>query len=413
MYKTEIRSITDMSLSELEALCVSIGELAYRAKQILSWIFENGATTFDEMSNLPKNFRRSLSEKYQVFQTKVDSIVQITEQPGCNQATPPNSPPLQGGEAGGEITTFQTPSQGNHEEEGKNLARKKRLLQNNKLDITEKFLIHLSDENVIECVLLREGRKITACVSTQVGCAMDCRFCASGILGFERNLTAGEIVEQALHIKNHLPPDERLTNIVFMGIGEPLKNYDNVVKAVRIMNAEWGLGIGARHITISTVGIIDGMHRLAQEGIQVNLAISLHAPNDITRSKIIPSNKKIGIHNIIAAAREYFKTTRRDISFEYILIDGVNASKQDAESLARLLKGVQCNVNLLPVNPVEEFHLKPPSQKTIEMFCKILEKHGLVVTLRKKKGDNISAACGQLRLQRHNILWKTEELFVK
>jgi len=413
MYKTEIRSITDMSLSELEAFCVSAGELAYRAKQILSWIYEKGVTTFDEMSNLPKNFRRSLSEKYQVFQTKVDSIVQITEQPGCNQATPITAPLCKGGEAGGEITTFQTPSQGNHEEEGKNLARKKRLLQNNKLDITEKFLIHLSDENVIECVLLREGRKITACVSTQVGCAMDCRFCASGILGFERNLTAGEIVEQALHIKNHLPPGVRLTNIVFMGIGEPLKNYDNVVKAVRIMNAEWGLGIGARHITISTVGIIDGMHRLAQEGIQVNLAISLHAPNDITRSKIIPSNKKIGIHNLIAAAREYFKTTRRDISFEYILVDGVNASEQDAESLARLLKGVQCNVNLLPVNPVEEFHLKPPSQKTIEMFCKILGKHGLVVTLRKKKGDNISAACGQLRLQRHNFLWKTEELFVK
>ena len=412
MYKMEIRSITDMSLSDLEALCVSIGEQAYRAKQILSWIYVKGAMAFDEMSNLPNNFRKQLEEKYQVLQTKVDSIVQITEQPGCNQA-PPLSPLCKGGKRGDEITTFQTPSQDKREEEGKNIVKKKRLLQDNKLDGTEKFLIHLSDENVIECVLLREGRKITACVSTQVGCAMDCRFCASGILGFERNLTAGEIVEQALHIKNHLPPDERLTNIVFMGIGEPLKNYDNVVKAVRIMNAEWGLGIGARHITISTVGIIDGMHRLAQEGIQVNLAISLHAPSDITRSKIIPSNKKIGIHNLIAAAREYFKTTRRDISFEYILVDGVNASEQDAESLARLLKGVQCNVNLLPVNPVEEFHLKPPSQKTIEMFCKILGKHGLVVTLRKKKGDNISAACGQLRLQRHNILWKTEELFVK
>ena len=171
------------------------------------------------MSNLSKDFRNQLEEKYQVFQTKVDSIVQIT-------------------------------------------------------DGTEKFLIHLSDENVIECVQLREGRKITACVSTQVGCAMACQFCASGLLGLERNLTVGEIVEQALHIKNHLHHDEHLTNIVFMGIGEPLKNYDNVVKAVRIMNAEWGLGIGARHITISTVGIIDGMHRLAQEGIQVNLAIS-------------------------------------------------------------------------------------------------------------------------------------------
>ena len=412
MYKMEIRSITDMSLSDLEALCVSIGEQAYRAKQILSWIYVKGAMAFDEMSNLPNNFRKQLEEKYQVLQTKVDSIVQITEQPGCNQATP-LSPLCKGGKRGDEITTFQTPSQDKREEEGKNIVKKKRLLQDNKLDGTEKFLIHLSDENVIECVLLREGRKITACVSTQVGCAMACQFCASGLLGLERNLTVGEIVEQALHVKNHLQHDERLTNIVLMGIGEPLKNYDNVVKAVRIMNAEWGLGIGARHITISTVGIIDGMHRLAQEGIQVNLAISLHAPNDITRSKIIPSNKKIGINNIVAAAREYFKATRRDISFEYILIDGVNASKQDAESLIRLLKGVQCNVNLLPVNPVEEFHLKPPSQETIEMFCKTLEKHGIVVTLRKRKGDNISAACGQLRLQRHKYLWKKEELFVK
>src|SRR3989339_1509394 len=256
MYKMEILSITDMTLSELEALCTSLGEPVYRAKQILSWIYEKGATAFDEMSDLSKNFRKQLEEKYQVFQTKVDSII-------------------------------QTP------------------------DSTEKFLIHLSDENVIECVLLREGRKITACVSTQVGCAMACQFCASGLLGLERNLTVGEIVEQALHVKNHLQHDERLTNIVLMGIGEPLKNYDNVVKAVRIVNAEWGLGIGARHITISTVGIIDGMHRLAQEGIQVNLAISLHAPNDITRSKIIPSNKKIGINNIVVAAREYFKATRR------------------------------------------------------------------------------------------------------
>jgi 23S rRNA (adenine2503-C2)-methyltransferase len=175
----EIQSITDMTLSELEALCVSIGEPAYRAKQILSWIYEKGATAFDEMSNLSKNFRKQLEEKYQVFQTKVDSII-------------------------------QTP------------------------DSTEKFLIHLSDENVIECVLLREGRKITACVSTQVGCAMACQFCASGLLGLERNLTVGEIVEQALHIKNHLRHDEHLTNIVFMGIGEVEAMRDPEIRSRRV-----------------------------------------------------------------------------------------------------------------------------------------------------------------------------------
>ncbi|MFN3533073.1 MAG: 23S rRNA (adenine(2503)-C(2))-methyltransferase RlmN [Candidatus Brocadia sp.] len=351
MDKIEILSITNMSSPELEALCASMGEPPYRAKQILSWVYVKGATTFDQMSDLPKDFRRQLSEKYRVFQTKIDTITKT-------------------------------------------------------INGTEKFLVRLPDENVIECVLLREGKRITACVSTQVGCAMACQFCASGLLGLERDLSAGEIVEEALHVKNHLLPDEHLTNIVFMGIGEPLMNYDNVIKAVRIMNAEWGLGIGARRITISTVGIIDGIRRLAHEGIQVNLAISLHAPNDTIRSKIIPSNKKIGIKNIVAAAGEYFEVTKRDISFEYILIDGVNASRQDAESLARLLKGIQCNINVLPVNPVEEFDWKPPSQETIETFCRTLENYGLVVTLRKKKGSHINAACGQLRLQRHKFLWK-------
>ncbi|MEK7291074.1 MAG: 23S rRNA (adenine(2503)-C(2))-methyltransferase RlmN [Planctomycetota bacterium] len=390
MREKQIQSITGMSLSELEALCNSMGEPAYRAKQILSWVYEKGATTFDQMSNLPKDFKKLLAEKYQVFQTKVDTIMQTVEQHSRNRITPPLSPPCEGGEVGGV----------------KKLAKKEEFLQGKIIDGTGKFLVHLPDENVIECVLLREGKRVTACVSTQVGCAMACQFCASGLLGLERNLTAGEIVEQALHVKNHLPPDERLTNIVFMGIGEPLANYDNVVKSIRIINAEWGLGIGARHITVSTVGMVDRIRRLALEGLQVNLAISLHAPNDIIRSKIIPSNKKTGIESIIAAAHEYFDVTRRDVSFEYILIDGINASKQDAESLARLLKGIQCNINILPLNPIKEFNFRPPPQETIEMFCKTLERQGLIVTLRKKKGDDINAACGQLRLKNINFYGK-------
>ncbi|OQZ01147.1 MAG: 23S rRNA (adenine(2503)-C(2))-methyltransferase [Candidatus Brocadia sp. UTAMX2] len=358
MDKTKLLSITNMSLSELEAWCTSLGEPAYRAKQMLSWVYDKGAMAFDQMSNLPKNFQKHLAGQRRVFQTSISDITQ---------------------------TAYGT----------------------------EKFLVHVSDGNVIECVLLREGKRTTVCISTQVGCAMACQFCASGLPGLERNLTTGEIVEQALHVKNHLPREERITNIVFMGIGEPLMNYDNVIKAARIMNAEWGFGIGARHITISTVGIIDGIRRLAHEGLQINLAISLHAPDDRIRSKIIPSNKKIGVKNLIAAAREYFETTRRDISFEYLLIDGVNASRQDAESLARLLKGMQCNINVLPVNPVEEFHWRPPSRETIETFCRMLENHGLVVTLRKKKGSRINAACGQLRLQRQKFLWKNQEHCVK
>lgn len=358
MYRIEIPSITNISLAELEAFCISVNEPTYRARQLLSWVYNEGATTFDQMSNLPKEFRKHMNERYRIFQTKVDTITQTA-------------------------------------------------------DGTEKLLVLLSDGNVIECVLLRDGKRITACISTQVGCAMACQFCASGLSGLERNLSVGEIVEQVLHIKRRLPPGEHLTNVVFMGIGEPLINYDNTIKSVRIINAEWGLGIGARHITISTVGIIDAIRRLAQEGLQINLAISLHAANDTVRSKIIPSNKKTGILKIITAAKEYFSITRRDISFEYILIDGINASKQDAESLSRLLKGIQCNINILPLNPVEESCFKPPSRQSTITFCKILENHGYTVTVRKKKGDGIDAACGQLRLQSINFYGKNEKFVVK
>lgn len=358
MYKIENLFITNMSLAELEELCTMIGEPQYRAKQILSWVYDKGVTTFDEMLNLSKDLRRKLAEKCRIYQTRVSTVAQTGEG-------------------------------------------------------TEKFLVCLPDGNEIECVLLREGKRITACVSTQVGCAMACRFCASGKSGLERNLTAGEIVEQALHIKKYLSSNERLTNIVFMGIGEPLANYENVMTAIRIMNAAWGLGIGARHITVSTVGTIQGILRLAREGLQVNLAISLHASNDIIRSKMIPSNRKTGIKNIIAAAQEYFRITKRDVSFEYTLIEGMNASGQDAKSLADLLKDIQCNINLLPLNPIEEFHFRSPPQETVDMFCSILEKSGLIVTVRKKKGDSIHAACGQLRLQNINFYGKNNSIFVK
>jgi len=350
--KSHILSITDMSLSELEAVCASMEEPAYRAKQILSWVYEKGATSFDRMSNLPKPFRLQLEEKHSLFQTRVNAV-------------------------------FQT------------------------ADNSEKFLILLSDGNVIESVLLREGKRVTACVSSQVGCAMNCRFCASGLLGLERDLVVGEIVEQILHIKNHLLSGERVTNVVFMGIGEPLANYDNVIDAIRIINAPWGIGIGARHITVSTVGITNGIRQLSHEGLQVNLAISLHAPSDAIRLRLVPANKRTGIQAIITAAQEYFKATGRDVSFEYVLIDGVNSSKQDAESLARLLKGIQCNVNVLPVNPVEEFQMAPPTRETIEIFCQALQKQGIITTLRKRKGDDIHAACGQLRVQNTKMYGKS------
>lgn len=344
MDKLQCISITEMHLSETMELCISSGEHSYRGKQMLSWIYDKGATQFSQMSDIPTSFRERLAATYQVFQSKIFTI-------------------------------------------------------NTSHDGTEKFLIQLPDNNFIECVLLRDGKRKTVCVSTQVGCAMDCKFCASGILGLKRNLNTGEIIEQVLHIKNHLPSSEHITNIVFMGIGEPLANYENVIKAVRIINADWGLGIGARNITISTVGIIPGIRRLSKEGLKVNLAISLHAPNDTVRDKIVPSNKKTGLKNIIDAAQEYFNATHRDISFEYTIINGINDSIQDAHSLAQMLKGVQCNVNILPLNPIKEYSLAPPSQKKAEMFCTILNNHGIVATVRQKKGSKVNAACGQLRLQ--------------
>ncbi len=344
MNKLPFTSITELDLSESEELCRSLGEPSYRGKQILSWMYKKGATDFNQMSDIPLPFREKLEKSYPVFQTKIHTI-------------------------------------------------------NSSQDGTEKFLIHLPDNNLIECVLLRDGKRRTACVSTQVGCAMGCSFCASGVLGLTRNLKTGEIIEQVLHIKNHLHANEHITNIVFMGIGEPLANYDKVIKALRIMNADWGLAIGARNITISTVGLIEGIRRLAKEGIKVNLAISLHASNDTTRNKIVPSNSKTGIKNILGAAQEYFNATHRDISFEYTMIDGINDSKQDAKLLAQILKGVQCNVNILPVNPIKEGNFAPPAQKTVETFCAVLKNHGVVATVRQRRGINVNAACGQLRLQ--------------
>lgn len=356
MKDRHLTSFTGMSLEELQELCKSIGEPVYRARQILLWIYKKGATSFEQMHNLPERLREELEKKNLLFQTEVDTVAKT-------------------------------------------------------IDGTEKLEIRLFDGNIIESVLLRNRRKVTACVSTQVGCAMTCSFCASGQLGLERNLDTGEIIEQTLHIKNHLHQNESLTSIVFMGIGEPLANYDNVIKSLKIMNADWGLGISMRHITVSTVGIVTGIRRLARERLKINLAISLHASDDSTRSGIIPSNKKNSIRNILAAAREYFRATHRDISFEYTLIEGINSSVQDANALARLLKGIRCIINILPLNPIEECELRPPDRKTVETFCNILKRNGMVVTLRKKKGDDVNAACGQLRLQRykHGKRYKTRK----
>ncbi len=342
--------ITSMSLSEIEEICASLNEERYHAGQICSWIYKHGVHSFNEMTNIPKPLRSLLNEKYSIFQSKIETVAKDA-------------------------------------------------------DGTEKFLIRLHDDNIIECVLIRDRQRLTVCLSSQVGCASACGFCASGLHGLVRNLQAGEIVEQLLHIKNSLAGEQKINNVVLMGIGEPLANYDNVLKAIRIINADWGLGIGARKITVSTIGLINGIKRLANEGLQINLSISLHAPNDTIRNLIVPTNKGTGIRNILLTTQEYFEKTGREVTFEYVLIDGVNSSPENAKELAERLKNYQCNINVIPLNPVPEFAYKPPSEKKVEAFCTILEKAGLNVNLRRKKGSGINAACGQLRLEfkKHRI----------
>jgi 23S rRNA (adenine2503-C2)-methyltransferase len=253
----------------------------------------------------------------------------------------------------------------------------------------------------VESVLILSGGRRTVCVSCQVGCPARCAFCASGKEGLKRNLSAGEIVEQVLHIDRHLKEKgERVCHIVFMGMGEPMENYDAVVKAIQILNAPWGLNISQRRITVSTVGVVEGIQRLAKEELKVNLVLSLHAPNQHIRKKIIPYARKYPLEEILIAMDEYSVATKRDITYEYTLLSGINDRAEHAEELARLLKGKQCTVNLIPYNPVDGLRLQRPQRDEIESFRAILEEAGINTTWRYTKGKDIAAACGQLALQK-------------
>jgi 23S rRNA (adenine2503-C2)-methyltransferase len=265
-------------------------------------------------------------------------------------------------------------------------------------DGTRKFLFGLNDKNIIEAVSIPTEKRLTGCISTQVGCKFACRFCASGMFGFKRNLTCAEMVEETLYL-NKVHPDRKLTHLVFMGTGEPLDNYDNVIKAIRIINSKSALNIGARRITVSTCGIIPGIRRLADEGLQIELSVSLHAADDETRSPLLPINKKYPLKDLILACRQYIRRTSRQITFEYILIQGVNSSLPDTQKLSKILSNLNCKVNLIPCNVIKELKVEPPNKLDILLFRDYLSKHGINVTLRKPRGQDIEAACGQLRLR--------------
>jgi 23S rRNA (adenine2503-C2)-methyltransferase len=264
-------------------------------------------------------------------------------------------------------------------------------------DGTEKLLLEWPDKHQIECVLLRDGTRRTICISTQVGCAMGCVFCASGLDGVARNLTAGEIVEQMLLLDRLLPEAERLSHIVVMGMGEPLANLDRLLPALAQATSPRGLGISARRITISTVGLPPAMDRLIEAGVHYNLAVSLHAPNDELRNRLVPVNKNIGLAEIMAASDRYFAASHRRLTFEYVLLADVNDAPEHARQLAARLRGRPALLNVIPYNPVAGLPYQTPSRQAQATFLDILRNAGINVQVRERKGDKINAACGQLR----------------
>jgi len=264
-------------------------------------------------------------------------------------------------------------------------------------DGTHKLLLRLQDGQLIECVLIQEAERHTACISTQVGCGMGCVFCASGLNGLERNLTVGEILEQLIRLRNLLPAEQRLTHIVVMGMGEPLANLDNLVDALDVAGAKEGVGIGARHITISSVGLPAKIRRLADLGKQYHLAVSLHAPNDALRTEIVPTNDKTGLADILEAADYFFERTGRQVTFEYVLLSGINDRVENARELAQRLEGRHAHVNLIPFNDVDGLSFRRPTDEALANFVAALRRAGVSVKVRKRKGSEIDAACGQLR----------------
>ncbi len=335
-----MKNIKDYHLDALKEEIKQMGEKPYRAEQIFQWLYVEKVKSFDDMTNLSLALREKLKQHYTI----------------CN---------------------FQI------------------LKKQESKDGTKKYLLDVLDGNAIETVLMEYSYGKTICVSSQVGCKMGCKFCASTGIPFVRSLTAGEIVEQILTVEQDT--GERISNVVFMGIGEPLDNYENVVNSIRIINHPKGLAIGARHISISTSGIVPRIYDLAKENIQCTLSISLHATSNEKRSKMMPINQKYPIEQLIQACKDYIAMTNKRVSFEYALAKDNNDNREDAKQLVQLLKGMLCHVNLIPINPIENGKFSKSSNENIIHFRDYLNEHGIVATIRRELGSDIDAACGQLR----------------
>ena len=335
-----MKNIKDYDLKDLEKEFENMGEKKYRAGQVFQWLYVEKVKSFDEMTNLSLDLREKLKTNYTICNFKI-------------------------------------------------------LKKQESSDGTKKYLFDVLDGNAIETVLMKYHHGNTICVSTQIGCKMGCKFCASTGIKFIRNLTAGEIVEQIIAVEQDT--GERISNIVYMGIGEPLDNYDNVIKSIRILNNQKGINIGARHISVSTSGLVPKIYDLARENIPCTLSISLHATTDEKRSAMMPVNKVYNISQLLEACKEYIKLTNRRISFEYALAKDNNDNLEDAKQLVKLLKGMLCHVNLIPINKIENGAFVKSTNENIIKFRDYLNDNGIVATIRRELGSDIEAACGQLR----------------
>ena len=338
MEQIEIKSL---SLMQLKNTMIEMGEKAFRAKQIYEWLHQKQAESFDEMSNLSAALREKLKECCVLTTLKMLEV------------------------------------------------------QTSKIDGTQKYLFALPDGNVVESVLMKYKHGNSVCISSQVGCKMGCRFCASTIGGWTRNLLPSEMLEQIYRIQKL--SGERVSNVVVMGTGEPLDNYENLLQFIRLLTDENGLHISQRNLTVSTCGIVPKMYALAEENLQITLAISLHASNQAKRAELMPIANKYSINEVLEACRNYFEKTGRRLTFEYSLVGGKNDTKEDAEELAHLIKGLNCHVNLIPVNPIKERDYVQSDKKVIENFKNKLEKYQINVTIRREMRRDIDGACGQLR----------------
>ena len=338
--KSNMKNIKDYNLEELKQEFIKIGEKPFRAEQVFKWLYTTNITSFDEMTNLSLDLREKLKQEFTMC---VYNIIKKQESS----------------------------------------------------DGTKKYLFDVLDGNAIETVLMEYKYGKSLCVSSQIGCKMGCKFCASTGIKFERSLTSGEIVEQVLAVQR----DEniKISNIVFMGIGEPLDNYDNVINAIKILNNQKGLNIGARHISISTSGLVPRIYDLANENLQCTLSISLHATTDEKRSALMPVNNAYNIEQLLKACKDYLAKTNRRISFEYALAKDNNDNLEDAKRLVKLLKGMLCHVNLIPINKIENGKFTKSSNENIMKFRDYLNDNGIVATIRRELGSDIDAACGQLR----------------